>query len=59
MNKPDIERVRDAMQMVWKHKAGMPIEALHDCTWNDLAEAATKMMWLIEEENRTKGSEGI
>jgi len=54
MIEPDIKRVKKAMKMVWKHKVQATF-TLSDRIWNNLAEAATKTMWLIEEENRTKG----
>ncbi len=51
----DFERVKKAMQMAWKHKVtNTPVMALSDDIWDLLAEAAVKMMWLIEHENGTR-----
>lgn len=48
----DFERVKAAMQMVWKHKKfGY---SLYDSDFDLLAETAVKTMWLIEEENERK-----
>ncbi len=50
----DMERVELAMRKVWQHKVKK--ETLTNSEWLLLAEAATKMMWLIEEENERKNA---
>ncbi len=59
---PDFERVKNAMKMVWKHKMQTNGIEPSEQSWDILAEAAVKTMWLIEAElqspNNTEKNNG-